>query len=74
MTPSGFASLSEIRSGKLDDYWRVLRDAGNLTPEKMAKFQNPITATPLYLPHLLNGVITLHWVFIHFSLLNLLPF
>ena len=42
-------------SGKLDDYWRVLWEAGNLNAEKMAKFQIPITATPLYLPQLLNG-------------------
>ena len=44
----------------MGDYWRVLWDAGKLTREKMAKFQNPITATPLYLPHIINGESTLH--------------
>ena len=52
--PALFLSPS-LYSGKLDDYWRVLREAGNLNAEKMAKFQIPITATPLYLPQLLNG-------------------
>ena len=33
----------------------MLWDAGKLTREMMAKFQNPITATPLYLPHIING-------------------
>ena len=47
-------------SGKLDDYWRVLWEAGSLNAEKMAKFQNPITATPLHLPHLANGEAARH--------------
>ena len=42
-------------SGNLDDYWRVLWDVGKLTREKMATFQNPITATPLYAPNMVNG-------------------
>ena len=42
-------------SGNLDDYWRVLQKDGNLTAEKMAKFQNPITSTPMHLPQLING-------------------
>ena len=44
----------------MGDYWRVLWDAGKLTREKMAKFQSPITATPLYLPNIINGEITFH--------------
>ena len=60
--PALFLSPS-LYSGKLDDYWRVLREAGNLNAEKMAKFQNPITATPLHLPGLVNGQLLLYGFF-----------
>ena len=61
-SPGYFLSRPDC-SGSLDDYWRVLREAGHLTAEKMAKFQNPITATPLHLPGLVNGQLLLYGFF-----------
>ena len=58
-SPGYFLSRPDC-SGSLDDYWRVLQKDGNLTAEKMAKFQNPITSTPMHLPQLINGESLLH--------------
>ncbi|GFH33737.1 carbohydrate-Binding Module Family 45 protein, partial [Haematococcus lacustris] len=48
------AYLAFLHSANPDDFWRVLWDVGRLSRDDLAKFDKPITAFPMHLPHLID--------------------
>ncbi|KAL4424419.1 hypothetical protein ABPG77_005662 [Micractinium sp. CCAP 211/92] len=56
------AYLAFLRSGTMDEFWRVAWERGQLTPERLASMDHPITAHPVHLPHLIGPFEHYLWI------------
>ncbi|KAI3425011.1 hypothetical protein D9Q98_008393 [Chlorella vulgaris] len=56
------AYLAFLSSGNMDDFWRVAWERGQLTPERLAGMDHPITGRPVHLPHLYDPFQHYLWI------------
>jgi alpha-glucan, water dikinase len=54
--------LAFLRSGNMDDFWRVAWDVGRVTRESLASMDHPVNPTPCHLPHLIGPMQHYLWI------------
>jgi alpha-glucan,water dikinase len=56
------AYLAFLASGTMDEFWRVAWERGQLTPERLASMDHPITGHPIHLPHMYDAFQHYLWI------------
>lgn len=56
------AYLAYQHSANMDDFWRTLWHNGGISRESLRNMTHPITAEPLYLPHIIPSMQHYLWI------------